>query len=156
MAQIIRRRKGEWLVRLSAGRDARGKRQVLNKTIRGNRTDVDKFIRQAEREKYRDGQIADRTVNACGGRGWVYVARMIIPNYEHCPIKIGYTRDPDRRRQTLQASGPYEVEWLGCWQAEDGRYSEADLHNYFRENRLTGEWFRPSRELLAWLEEICK
>lgn len=156
MAQVIRRRKNEWLVRLSAGRDARGKRQVLNRIVKGDRGDVDRFIRQAERERYRDGQIAGTTVNSCGGRGWVYAARMIIPNYEPCPIKIGYTRDPDRRRQMLQASGPFEVEWIACWEAEDGRYSESDLHNYFREHRLTGEWFRPSPEMLAWLDRIPK
>src|SRR5947209_8353456 len=41
--QIINRGQNTWLVRISLGRDASGKRQYLNKTIHGTKKDAERF-----------------------------------------------------------------------------------------------------------------
>jgi len=43
--QVIKRGDKNWLVRVFMGRDGNGKRRYLNKTIRGNKKDADKYLR---------------------------------------------------------------------------------------------------------------
>jgi integrase len=42
--QIIKRGDKTWLVRIFTGRDSRGKRRYLNKTIRGNKKDAETYL----------------------------------------------------------------------------------------------------------------
>lgn len=42
--QIINRGDDTWMVRIFTGRDAQGKRQYLNKTIKGKKKDADKYL----------------------------------------------------------------------------------------------------------------
>ena len=44
--QIIKRSDKTWLVRIFTGRDASGKRRYLNKTIKGNKKDAEKYLHQ--------------------------------------------------------------------------------------------------------------
>lgn len=82
---------------------------------------------------------------------FLYGARMCIPGYEECPIKLGITSAPDARRKGLQASMPFPLEWLGEWPAKRGRRDEQEAFNMFAEQRLGGEWFTPSPFLLSFI-----
>lgn len=67
------------------------------------------------------------------------------------PIKIGYSDNPSARVSTLKSGVPYEVIPLGMIAGEVG--DEADLHVRFATSHLRAEWFRPTTELLAFIEE---
>lgn len=49
--QIIRRGDKKWLVRIFQGRDENGKRQYLNKTVRGTKKDAEKYLTAKLRDK---------------------------------------------------------------------------------------------------------
>lgn len=59
-------------------------------------------------------------------------------------VKIGRSRTPEKRFRALRCGNPGAV-LLGV--RED--LSESDLHARFASSRESGEWFRPSAELLA-------
>ncbi len=74
-------------------------------------------------------------------KGHVYFARG--PNGT---IKIGFTSDLGRRMSELGAEVVATV---------PGSIAlEYAIHDLFREDRIHGEWFRPSRALLAFIEEL--
>lgn len=63
------------------------------------------------------------------------------------PIKIGVTNDPASRLSSLQTSC---AEPLTLLRACPGSYEiEADLHVHFAAERLRGEWFLPTIDLMA-------
>lgn len=67
------------------------------------------------------------------------------------PIKIGHTNgDVKERLQQLQNGCPYELILLWCIKGtpED----EAYLHKKFKPEQIRGEWFRPCRQLLEYIE----
>ncbi len=70
------------------------------------------------------------------------------------PIKIGYTSgmDAERRLSALQVGSPNELSFLGFM--EGGLKEELDLHSKFSKDRLRGEWFNPSQELLELISKI--
>lgn len=157
MAQFIKTGKDKWRVRYAAGLSLNGKRRVLNKTIKGTKQDAKNWAAELEKERSQSGTVKGVPVNeARDYGGWVYAARMCIPNYENCPIKIGYTQRPEARQKTLSACGPFPVEWLGQWRAVSGRFSEIALHERFWRHRLTGEWFFPDPEILAVVEKAIE
>jgi integrase len=45
--QIIKRGDRTWLVRIFMGRDAKGKRNYLNQTIKGKRKDAETYLSEA-------------------------------------------------------------------------------------------------------------
>jgi integrase len=49
--QIIKRGERAWLVRISRGRDAFGKRRYLNKTIHGTKKDAQNYLHKKLTEK---------------------------------------------------------------------------------------------------------
>lgn len=70
-----------------------------------------------------------------------------------CPegfIKIGFGRDPERRLPALQVGSPYHLSIMATMA---GTFSdERTIHERFKEARTQGEWFRPTPELLAFIE----
>lgn len=62
------------------------------------------------------------------------------------PIKIGIALSPQRRRASLQTASPERLVLLGV--RAGGRKLEQLLHWYFEADRLEGEWFRPTPELI--------
>jgi len=66
------------------------------------------------------------------------------------PIKIGLAKNPNRRLIQLQTANPYKLNLLyffpSCKTDEDG------LHYLLRAYRLEGEWFLPSKKVLAEIE----
>lgn len=74
-----------------------------------------------------------------------------IQKGESGSIKIGYTRSDERssidsRLRTLQVGSDEPLNLLAA--VPGGPALERKLHSAFASGRLTGEWFRPSRELL--------
>lgn len=66
------------------------------------------------------------------------------------PIKIGFTDNWGLRRAALQLATP---EPLSVLLVVDGQRSdEAGLHRAFQADRIRGEWFAPSSELLAYIQ----
>lgn len=99
----------------------------------------------AEREALREAVRFRLEVRA--GR-LVYFAQRVSGG----PIKIGVAKDPDKRLQTLQCACPERLALLAI--TLGGYVEEAKLHRHFAVDRLEGEWFTPSDELLAHINKF--
>jgi len=62
-------------------------------------------------------------------------------------IKIGRARNPAGRRADLQTGTPERLVVLGSFTG--GEFVEAQLHAEFAEDRISGEWFRPTDRLVS-------
>ena len=61
------------------------------------------------------------------------------------PVKIGVTSDLEKRIESLQTGCPYILSCkalIPCHDKKQAFKLEKHLHNRFKKNRLTGEWFR--------------
>jgi len=65
------------------------------------------------------------------------------------PIKIGYAKNLDARLATLQTGCPVRLEVI--FSARCNRIVERAMHDFFKEDRLHGEWFDPSEKLMAMI-----
>jgi hypothetical protein len=130
----------------------------LNKTIKGPKREALALVRKLDAERSSQGTVNGVALVSASERGGeIYALRMCIPGYEACPIKIGFSVSMEKRRQTFESSGPFPIEWLGTWPALSGRTTEISIHDRFRSQRLCGEWFSPSPELLDFIhKEIAK
>ena len=63
------------------------------------------------------------------------------------PIKIGMARDIGKRLEALQTAHPHRLLVLGVI-PRGGRLVERQLHERFAAQRLLGEWFECSKELM--------
>jgi hypothetical protein len=68
------------------------------------------------------------------------------------PIKIGCAVDVEKRLKSLQVGSPTPLKLLGVLYG-GGRKKENELHKRFATQRLEGEWFAVSGDLM---EEIKK
>lgn len=65
------------------------------------------------------------------------------------PVKIGLSDNVERRLVELQCSSPYPLRIVATI---DGTVTlERELHERFVADRMTGEWFRPSRAIQEYL-----
>jgi hypothetical protein len=55
-------------------------------------------------------------------------------------IKIGYSKNPNKRRSGLQSATPGQLILLGC--IHGGLEHERGYHDKFAQHRLHGEWFK--------------
>lgn len=85
--------------------------------------------------------VADIAPNHKGTTGYVYFAQCVSTSL----VKIGYTRDPDRRMQELKTASPGGVTLLAYYRG--GRSDEKALHDRFADLRRHGEWFEPTLEM---------
>lgn len=69
---------------------------------------------------------------------------------ENGPIKIGFATNVVRRMWELQVNSPDRIQALGT--IEGDQTAERALHRRFSEDRISGEWFRPSSALLSLVE----
>lgn len=69
------------------------------------------------------------------------------------PVKIGNSTWPERRLQDHQCGNPRTLYLLGSFAAT--RSTEREIHERFAEQRLTGEWFQPTTELLEYVLGVC-
>lgn len=65
-------------------------------------------------------------------------------------IKIGVAANPGARLAELQVAVPYQCRLLKV--ADGGRKLEKDLHIAFRSDRIRGEWFRPTPDLMKVID----
>lgn len=65
-------------------------------------------------------------------------------------IKIGYSKDPKKRRSGLQTASPNPLELLGV--VHGGLEHERAYHKKFKEERIHGEWFHGT--ILPEVQEI--
>lgn len=80
-------------------------------------------------------------------RSWVY----FIQRGESGPIKIGTAMNVDKRLTQLQCGNAEHLRVLFAGKTSDG-LREVDLHKKFHRLRMKGEWFKPERELLEFVE----
>lgn len=73
---------------------------------------------------------------------------------EDGPIKIGRTSDVRTRLERMQ-TGSHAPLRLLCVVPGAGRM-EAAFHRALEASRMGGEWFRPTRELRATVEELAR
>jgi hypothetical protein len=69
------------------------------------------------------------------------------------PIKIGRSLDVDSRLASLQTSHHDRLHILTT--LEGGEELEDSLHQRFASDRVMGEWFSPSKELLEFIDEVA-
>jgi hypothetical protein len=99
-------------------------------------------------EKYRESHAEARRKFTADGRPKVYFIQ--VPSG---PIKIGFTtKRMAGRMQELQAGNHEELTLLKA--TLGSRAEEKALHDYFRQTRIRGEWFRPTTELLEFIAEL--
>lgn len=72
-----------------------------------------------------------------------------------CPerhIKIGIASSVRNRMVAIQGNCPYRLRLIK--RVPDAAHMERELHKRFAKDRLFGEWFRRSEELMAAIEEL--
>lgn len=70
------------------------------------------------------------------------------------PIKIGYTKDPERRLRDLQGANAFPLTMVGL--RKGSRSDEKCLHNIYQRHRVsTGgqEWYNPTKEILSEIKK---
>jgi len=68
-------------------------------------------------------------------------------------VKIGFSRFPQHRARLHQCGSPDLLKLVGLMVAD--RLAEGQIHRIFAKDRLHGEWFKPSPELLSFVKEKC-
>lgn len=68
------------------------------------------------------------------------------------PIKIGHTKKLRQRFVAMQMFNFHDLHVLKL--LSGGRQEETDLHHKFAKDRIKGEWFRPSPELLEYINSL--
>ena len=81
--------------------------------------------------------------------GYVYVLRSPTGAF-----KIGYTNNPSNRLRTFSVKLPFEVDYELLIKTDDMRDLEAELHDYFAEKAINGEWFALTADDLAELRKM--
>ena len=66
-------------------------------------------------------------------------------------VKIGITKDVNRRLMTLGTASPTQLSVAGCKLARNARAIEKELHHKFKSKRIYGEWFNLSQEDINWI-----
>jgi integrase/recombinase XerD len=80
-----------------------------------------------------------------GSHGWVY----FIQAGDDGPIKIGRSRRPLERFESLRGGSPLPLRLLLTYRA--GELEERRLHERFAPFRRSGEWFEPAEPLIDFL-----
>lgn len=70
------------------------------------------------------------------------------------PIKIGLAADVAKRLAALQVGNPHKLSILGVIRC-DAADIEASLHRMYRAERLSGEWFNPTPDLLDVIKRLA-
>ena len=76
--------------------------------------------------------------------GFVYLIRQTITPY----YKIGKSKNPYKRMQTLQIGTPLELQIVSRVWSFDALQLESVLHQYFDAYRIRGEWFNLPDDLV--------
>lgn len=82
----------------------------------------------------------------------VYFIRAIIIGL----IKIGTANFAAERFRVLKTASPDKLELLGVVLCRNYGSLEGELHMRFAEHRSHGEWYRPSSDLIEYIEKNVK
>ena len=82
--------------------------------------------------------------------GFVYLLQSPTSAY-----KIGRTKNPDDRLKTFGVKLPFEVEYVCLIKTADMGALEAELHGYFADKRINGEWFNLTPDDVAQIKEMA-
>lgn len=97
--------------------------------------------------------LADYLARKPSGRSYfVYFLTAKAPDF---PIKIGITERRLTRFPAIQGALPYELEVLALVRTDDPLL-ERRLHKRFADQRLRGEWFDRSPELMMVIDDLCR
>lgn len=55
--------------------------------------------------------------------------------------KIGISKQPKKRKSTLESARPGELELISTWDVNNARRAEKRIHNRLLERSVGGEWF---------------
>ena len=80
-----------------------------------------------------------------------------ILNSDSQAVKIGRTKDIDKRQRSLQVANPIKLVLLKTIQVDSSKKAKArelELHSQFQHLRIRGEWFEYSRELEAFINNL--
>lgn len=116
----------------------------INEFIAYIKTEIDEF----KKDNLNDFiNIKNMTLNDIDNlKGKIY----FIQAGDNGAIKIGYTDNIEKRLRQLQTGNPYKLKLL---KIINGTYElEKSIHKMFVNDRLEGEWFRPSRRLLNYID----
>ena len=75
-------------------------------------------------------------------------SRIYFIQAEDREIKIGFTLNVERRIQRMQMDCPLKLYLIGVLKGD--RYSEARIHDMFKEYRKMGEWFYPKFSIIRY------
>jgi T5orf172 domain len=81
------------------------------------------------------------------GPGYVY----FIENTHDSLIKIGKSRDPEKRLRSLQTGSGFALKLIARKFVPKMLEAEQRLHELFEKDQLEGEWFLPSSKLLKYI-----
>jgi hypothetical protein len=107
-----------------------------------------KKAREAERERIVQRIVAAEQARSRVTGDCVY----FIQGMKGGPIKIGHSRDVEKRIKELQTGFPTKLIVLAL--LPGSRSTEASLHRRFKKYRLHGEWFSPAPELLEYIRSV--
>jgi len=71
-------------------------------------------------------------------------------------IKIGITKNIKRRLKDLQTGNANNLRLIAEEYSDNDAKRELNLHLKFAKDRLVGEWFYPSKQLLKYINKISK
>lgn len=75
----------------------------------------------------------------------VYVMATDLDGVLSSPVKIGMTKDPRKRLETIQTACPFKIVLYGAWELsfedEMPSFVERAVHGSLKKYRLHGEWF---------------
>ena len=92
-------------------------------------------------------------IGVSNGRANIYFLAT-VPRYA---IKIGRTNGPaSRRTRHVGTASPFRTRLVGRLQVARSKAAEIErwLHTRFAADRLNGEWFKTSRQLLAFVHHL--
>jgi len=120
--------------------------QFLSKrTISRYRLVQDELMKRAEKHRYKtNGANSNREPK----HGFVYIAHSVGKH------KIGRSKQPENRIEHFDTQMPVEVQEIHRFEADDYHKAENLLHNFFEEDRTSGEWFDLSNSQLSAIKNI--
>lgn len=70
------------------------------------------------------------------------------------PIKLGYARKPRKRLAELQVAHFERLNLLACEETDGDAQIEQYIHELNAKERIRGEWFKPSPEVLRLVDDM--
>ena len=82
------------------------------------------------------------------------MAVYFIADRENSFIKIGVSKNRNRRIKELKTGNPFQLEFMGWIECENDYKLEKDLHQKFRAKNHSGEWFKINQDDVVDLLKI--